>query len=169
MWHKPCRTFHPWCPCIKTRCLFGCMQAIHQLIMGRYMLHILTLGELVNLMAYFSTGFAWKLRGTYMKNIPRSSTKTGHSHTLRILWDFAVFKNSLRSLVNSLRYPWFSMEWPFAWALECVGTLANSSGHYGMYVSDVRSIVAPSPAIYGVTMRSSWPTSRRKWQLCFEQ
>ena len=19
MWHKPCRTFHPWCPCIKTR------------------------------------------------------------------------------------------------------------------------------------------------------
>ena len=27
MWHKPCRTFHPWCLCIKTRCLFwycGC-------------------------------------------------------------------------------------------------------------------------------------------------
>ena len=23
MWHKPCRTFHPWCPCIKTRCLFA--------------------------------------------------------------------------------------------------------------------------------------------------
>ena len=22
MWHKPCRTFHPWCLCIKTRCLF---------------------------------------------------------------------------------------------------------------------------------------------------
>ena len=22
MWHKPCRIFHPWCPCIKTRCLF---------------------------------------------------------------------------------------------------------------------------------------------------
>ena len=21
MWHKLCRTFHPWCPCIKTRCL----------------------------------------------------------------------------------------------------------------------------------------------------
>ena len=21
MWHKPCQTFHPWCPCIKTRCL----------------------------------------------------------------------------------------------------------------------------------------------------
>ena len=21
MWHKPCRTFHPWCPCIKTHCL----------------------------------------------------------------------------------------------------------------------------------------------------
>ena len=23
MWHKPCRTFHPWCLCIKTRCLDG--------------------------------------------------------------------------------------------------------------------------------------------------
>ena len=22
MWHKPCRTFHPWCLCIKTRCLY---------------------------------------------------------------------------------------------------------------------------------------------------
>ena len=22
MWPKPCRTFHPWCLCIKTRCLF---------------------------------------------------------------------------------------------------------------------------------------------------
>ena len=22
MWHKPCRTFHHWCLCIKTRCLF---------------------------------------------------------------------------------------------------------------------------------------------------
>ena len=23
MWHKPCRTFNPWCLCIKTRCLFN--------------------------------------------------------------------------------------------------------------------------------------------------
>ena len=22
MWHKPCRTYNPWCLCIKTRCLF---------------------------------------------------------------------------------------------------------------------------------------------------
>ena len=27
MWHKPCRTFHPWCPCIKTRCLSQIMRA----------------------------------------------------------------------------------------------------------------------------------------------
>ena len=27
MWHKLCRTFHPWCPCIKTRCLlYVCMR-----------------------------------------------------------------------------------------------------------------------------------------------
>ena len=32
MWHKPCRTFHPWCPCIKTRCLssYCCHVAIIQ-------------------------------------------------------------------------------------------------------------------------------------------
>ena len=23
MWHKPCRTFNPWCLCIKTRCLYN--------------------------------------------------------------------------------------------------------------------------------------------------
>ena len=23
MWHKACRTFHPWCICIKTRCLYN--------------------------------------------------------------------------------------------------------------------------------------------------
>ena len=28
MWHKPCRTFHPWCPCIKTRCLLWYSDAI---------------------------------------------------------------------------------------------------------------------------------------------
>ena len=28
MWHKPCRTFNPWCLCIKTRCLFSvCMRS----------------------------------------------------------------------------------------------------------------------------------------------
>ena len=27
MWHKPCRTFHPWCPCIKTRCLCAMVSA----------------------------------------------------------------------------------------------------------------------------------------------
>ena len=30
MWHKPCRTFHLWCLCIKTRCLLSLWwQAIH--------------------------------------------------------------------------------------------------------------------------------------------
>ena len=27
MWHKPCRTFHPWCLCIKTRCLLPTVMA----------------------------------------------------------------------------------------------------------------------------------------------
>ena len=29
MWHKPCRTFHPWCPCIKTRCLSNLVLGYH--------------------------------------------------------------------------------------------------------------------------------------------
>ena len=28
MWHKPCRTFHPWCLCIKTRCLSNCLRPL---------------------------------------------------------------------------------------------------------------------------------------------
>ena len=28
MWHKPCRTFHPWCLCIKTRCLYNYMMQL---------------------------------------------------------------------------------------------------------------------------------------------
>ena len=32
MWHKPCRTFHPWCLCIKTRCLWiYLLNSIHSL------------------------------------------------------------------------------------------------------------------------------------------
>ena len=30
MWHKPCRTFHPWCLCIKTRCLFNSVMLLTQ-------------------------------------------------------------------------------------------------------------------------------------------
>ena len=41
--------------------------------------------------------------------------------------------------------------------LECVWILGKSGGRYSIYVRDVRGIVAPSPAIYGVTMRSHWP------------
>ena len=32
MWHKPCRTFHPWCPCIKTRCLYRHMTVEQQAV-----------------------------------------------------------------------------------------------------------------------------------------
>ena len=28
MWHKPCRTFHPWCLCIKTRCLSAILRPL---------------------------------------------------------------------------------------------------------------------------------------------
>ena len=37
MWHKPCRTFHPWCLCIKTRCLFNMVSQLVVIEMPRTM------------------------------------------------------------------------------------------------------------------------------------
>ena len=69
-----------------------------------------------------------------MKNYVTFS-EAAHKSAITIPWDFAAFKNSLGSLVNSLRIPWFSMERPCR--LTCVGALANSGGRYSVYVSDV--------------------------------
>ena len=42
--------------------------------------------------------------------------------------------------------------------VECVRNLANSGGRYiSIYISDFRCTIAPSPAIYGITVRSRWP------------
>ena len=37
MWHKPCRTFHPWCPCIKTRCLSSTFIQTHTFYYPKYL------------------------------------------------------------------------------------------------------------------------------------
>ena len=58
-------------------------------------------------MAYLSSGFAWRLWAKHMKNYVTLKS------AIAIPWDFAVLKNSLGSLVNSLRFPWFSKERPF--------------------------------------------------------
>ena len=68
--------------------------------------------------------------------------------------------------------PWDFLDFPWKGHFPASGvfeTLANSGGHYSIYVSDVRGIAAPWPAIDGFAMRSRWPTRIRKWQLCFEQ
>ena len=66
-------------------------------------------------------------------------------------------------LVNSLRFPWFSMERPFPWVFWSVWILGKSGGRYSIHVREVRGIVAPSPAIYGVTMRSHWLPRSNRW------
>ena len=145
------------------------MQAIHQFTVGRYMLHISTLGELVN--GLFFRWFCLAIVGkTYEKlhsqkqhlNLPQPFPE----NSLRFCC-FQKFPEELRKFPeSSLIFHGTAISLIF---LECVGTLANSGGRYSIYVSDVRDIVASSPAIYGVTMRSRWPTRRRKWQLCFKQ
>ena len=46
MWHKPCRTFHPWCPCIKTRCLLSsCECHKTSLIFGALRQQVITLAN----------------------------------------------------------------------------------------------------------------------------
>ena len=42
--HKPCRTFHPWCPCIKTRCLYAAVCATC-LIHSGWIIHIRDMGS----------------------------------------------------------------------------------------------------------------------------
>ena len=69
-------------------------------------------------MAYLSSGFAWKLWAKHMKNYVTFS-EAALKFAIAIPWEFAVFKNSLGSLVNSLRFPWFSMErsFPCLWSV----------------------------------------------------
>ena len=55
-------------------------------------------------MAYLSSGFAWRHWAKHMKNYVTLSEAALKS-AIGIPGDFAVFKNSLRSLVNSLRFP----------------------------------------------------------------
>ena len=63
-------------------------------------------------MAYLSSGFAWRLWAKHMKSYVTLSEAALKS-AIAIPWDFAVFTNSLGSLVNSLIFPWFSKERPF--------------------------------------------------------
>ena len=35
MWHKLCRTFHPWCLCIKTRCLLSHWGRVTHICVGK--------------------------------------------------------------------------------------------------------------------------------------
>ena len=37
MWHKPCRTFHPWCLCIKTRCLYQAVMSLLERFLNQYL------------------------------------------------------------------------------------------------------------------------------------
>ena len=73
-----------------------------------------------------------------------------HSHSLR----FRCFQKFPRELGKFPEISLISHGKAISLLLECVGTMANSGGSYSIYVGDVRGIAAPSPAIYGVTMRS---------------
>ena len=148
------------------------MQAIHQFTMGRYICY--KYQPLVNWrMAYFSSGFAWKLWAKHMKKYVTFSEAALKS-AVAIPWEFPEILQFSKIPCSELgKFPEISLIFHGKAIslsfLECVGTLAYFGSRYSIYVSDVRGIVAPSPAIYGVTMRSRWPTRRRKWQLCFEQ
>ena len=146
--------------------LLGYMQAIHQFTMGRYMLQISNIGELVNGLSF--QWFCLETVGKHMKNYVTFSEaallpQPFPENSLRFRC-FQKFPGELGKFpAISLIFHGKAIFLP----LECVGTLANSGGRYSIY--DVHGIAVPSPAIYGVTVRSRWPTRIRKWQLCFEQ
>ena len=143
------------------------MQAIHQFNMGRYMLQILNLSELVNGLSF--QWFCLETGGKDMKNYV-TFLEAARKFAIAIPWEFSEI-----SLFSKI--PWelgvfreISLIFHgkvISLPLQFVGALANFGGRYSIY--DVRGIAAPSPAIYGVTVRSRWPTRIRKWQLCFEQ
>ena len=150
--------------------LLGYMQDIHQFTMGRYMLHILILGELVN--GLFFQWFRMKTAGKHMKNYVTFSEAALKS-VITIPWEFPEILLFSKISWGLAKFPEISLIFHGKAIslsfIQCVGTLANSGGRYSIYVSDVRGIVAPSPAIYDVTKWSRSPTRIRKWQLCFEQ
>ena len=122
-------------------------------------------------MAYFSSGFAWKRTANIWK--PTEYSQKQHlnlpepfpENSLRFCY-FRKFPEELAKFPEiSLIFHGKAISLSF---LECVGTPADCGRRYNIYVGDVRGIAAPSPAIYGVTMRSRWPTRIRKWQLCFD-
>ena len=85
MWHKPCWTFHPWCPCIKTRCLS------------------------VNLITSHFSNFADyrqlqipNARTKYYEILP-AHTKTTHDTTNKIVSLYFEFKYHYSTLQNKFR------------------------------------------------------------------
>ena len=114
------------------------------------MLHALTHGGLVN--GLFFQWF-WKLGQNIWKTT--FSDEALKSAIAKIPWEFPAILLISRIPGGAWRIPWDFPDFPWKGNFpECVGTLANSGGRYSIFVSDVRGTVAPSPAIYGVTMRS---------------
>ena len=71
MWHKPCRTFHPWCLCIKTRCLLIMIDSSYSV------LHFL-----VNPSVTVSLTLAHYHQGDFVINMINAWKFTGLSHPL---------------------------------------------------------------------------------------
>ena len=119
------------------------MQAINQFTMGSYMLQILNLGELVN-----GLFFQWFCLEHLNLPYPFPENSLRFCSFPKIPWGVWLIPEI------SLIYHGKTISLSF---LECVGTLANSGDRCSIYISDIRGIVAPSPTIFAVTMRSSWP------------
>ena len=95
MWHKPCRTFHPWCPCIKTRCLLRPSDAYR---------HHYSKPSLVQIMA-------WRFLGakplsdpmlTYCELDPLEYISVKFNHNLNIFIQENAFENVVRKLAAIL-------------------------------------------------------------------
>ena len=91
MWHKPYRTFHPWCLCIKTRCLY----------------HYCGWKYLIYLPMFFGVTLLLQSAGS-LKN----KYKLININTLKLRWNDRHFADDLFKCIFLNENAWISIKSP---------------------------------------------------------
>ena len=107
MWHKPCRTFHPWCPCIKTRCLSHrdrqtCASestGLKSTEIVRQHQAIHTLSNLCSTINFVGVAKQFQ-HDVWSADWPNSIFKSIPIHIKTLVIHFTPFKNLLKSFVS---------------------------------------------------------------------
>ena len=136
MWHKPCRTFHPWCPCIKTRCLYDTRS------------HIVTENKWVDVSGSHTHQPWWRHKmETFFavlalceENPTDSGVFPSQMPVMRIFGVFFDVRLSKR-LIKLSRYRWFETPWCSSW-LTVIGMFLIPSFLWYFFWENTKLFVA---------------------------